>query len=125
MKAFRVLLDENRIGLLPASKIAEAFDYTLNNWHRLLVFLDDGEVEIDNNLIVNSIRPLALGRKNWMFTGSVNGAKWASVAYTLCACAKLHGLNPYQYFLMLLKELPMAKAGDIDRFLPWNLGVTL
>jgi len=122
MKAFKVFLDNNRIGLLPASKIAKAFDYTLNNWHRLTVFLDDGEVEIDNNLIENSIRPLALGRKNWMFAGSPNGAEWASVAYTLSACAKLHGLNSYEYFLMLLEELPKAKACDLDRFLPWNIG---
>ena len=122
MGRFREFLDNNRVGLLPASKIAKAFDYTLNNWQRLNVYLSDGEVEIDNNLIENSIRPLALGRKNWMFAGSPKGAEWASVAYSIIATAKLHGLDPYEYICVLLKELPKTKSTDLDRFLPWNFG---
>jgi transposase len=121
MERLKEFLQENRVDLLPASKIAKAFDYTLNNWKELSVYLDDGEVEIDNNLIENAIRPLALGRKNWMFAGSDNGAKWASTAYTIIATAKLHGLDPYAYICLLLRELPKMKSHEIDRLLPWNI----
>ncbi len=123
MQRLHEFLKENRAGQAPASKIAKAMDYALNNWKELKVFLDDGEVEIDNNLIENAIRPLALGRKNWMFAGSENGAAWASTAYTIIATAKLHGLDPYAYICMLLTELPRTKPEDLDRLLPWNLAV--
>ena len=121
MLQLKAFLQENRAGLTPASNIAKAFNYALNNWKELTVFLDDGEVEIDNNLIENAIRPLALGRKNWMFAGSANGAKWASTAYTLIATAKLHGLDPYAYIVFLLEKLPQTKPDDYDRLLPWSV----
>jgi transposase len=121
MQQLKSFLQQNRTGLTPASKIAKAFDYTLNNFKELSVFLDDGEVEIDNNLIENAIRPLALGRKNWMFAGSANGAKWASTAYTIIATAKLHGLDPYAYIASLLEKLPQTKPDDYDRLLPWSV----
>lgn len=121
MNRLNELLRTNRPSLTPASRIAKAFDYTLNNWALLSAFLDDGEIEIDNNLVENQIRPLVLGRKNWMFAGSHDGAKRASTAYTLIATAKLHGLNPYQYILMLLTKLPRMQVNQIDTLLPWNL----
>ena len=121
MKKIHDFLVENLSGQAPSSRIAQAIGYALNNWKELEVYLDYGEIEIDNNLIENCIRPLALGRKNWMFAGSANGAKWASTAYTIIATAKLHGLDPHAYVTMLLTELPKMKAGDIDRLLPWNI----
>jgi transposase len=121
MARFKAFLHENRPAMTPSSGIAKAFDYTLNNWNELSVFLNDGEVEIDNNLIENAIRPLALGRKNWMFAGSANGAKWASTAYTIIATAKLHGLDPYAYIHQLLRKLPGMNSNEIDQLLPWNM----
>jgi hypothetical protein len=121
MARLHELLRTHRPSLTPASQIAKACDYVLSNWALLTAYLDDGEIEIDNNLVENQIRPLALGRKNWMFAGSPNGAKRASTAYTLIATAKLHGLDPYQYILMLLTKLPGMQANQIDSLLPWNL----
>ena len=103
----------------PASGTGKAIGYLLGNWQRLKVCMDDGEVEIDNNNIENAIRPLALGRKNWMFAGSENGAKWASTAYTIIATAKLHNLDPKKYIELLLEKLPAMKSSEIDSLLPW------
>jgi transposase len=105
----------------PASGTAKAIGYTIDNWQRLKVYLDDGEVEIDNNNVENKIRPLALGRKNWMFAGSENGARWASTAYTIIATAKLHNLDPKKYVELLLEKLPSMKSSGIDALLPWNI----
>jgi hypothetical protein len=107
--------------LTPASRIAKAFDYTLNIWPLLTVFLDDGEIGTDNNLVENQIRPLGLGRKNWMFAGSHDGVKRASTAYTLVATAKVNGLDPYHYIMMLFTKLSRMQTNQIDTLLPWNL----
>jgi hypothetical protein len=86
------LLD-NQFKTLPKSKIGKAISYTLGLWKRLIHYIEDGQLEIDNNLVENSIRPVALGRKNYLFAGSHNGAEWAAVIYTLLENAKLKGLE--------------------------------
>jgi transposase len=69
-------------------------------------------------LIENAIRPVALGRKNFIFVGSHNAAKWPAVIYSLCAIAKNHSVSEFVYFKELLTELPKSKACDIQKFLP-------
>ncbi|ODS22915.1 hypothetical protein AB835_11730 [Candidatus Endobugula sertula] len=84
--------------------------------------LDDGSYPIDNNLAENAIRPFAVGRRNWLFANSQEGAKSSANLYSLIQTAKANGLNPYEYLKQVFKELPNARSiEDIEKCLPWNL----
>ena len=86
---------ENQVKTLPASSIGKAINYTLNLWKRLVRYVDDGRCEIDNNLIENSIRPIAIGRKNYLFAGSHEAAQRAAMIYSFMATCKKNGTtNP-------------------------------
>jgi transposase len=102
------------------NNIGKAFMYTLNRWKELTRYLENGEVEISNNLIENLYRPLALGRRNWLFAGSEKGAQRLADAYSVILTCKLHGVNSFKYLSDILKKLPLRKARDIDDLLPWN-----
>jgi hypothetical protein len=103
--------------ILPKNKMGEAIDYTLNHWIQLTRFLEDGRLPIDNNLCENTIRPVALGRKNWLFAGSPEGAKRMAIIYSLVATCKLNGINPYEYFLDILPKAatyPDKRVADLS-----------
>ena len=102
----------------PQSPIRKACNYGLGQWDGFKPFLTDGRVELSNNLVENIIRPVTLGRKNYLFKGSENGAKRGAIIYSIIATAKLHDLDPLQYIKMLLKELPNTKSNDIGKFMP-------
>ena len=89
-------------------------------WTRLKRYVEDGRLEIDNNLVENSIRPVAIGRKNYLFAGSHNGAKWAAIFYTILANAELNGLEPMSYLKELLKILPDYPVKELENLLPVN-----
>ncbi len=118
LKNIRQWLIKNKAEVLPKSSIGKAVDYTLNLWSRLARYVDDGRFEIDNNLVENSIRPIALGRKNYLFAGSHNGAKWAAILYTLLAAAELKGLEPKAYLKELLKKIPDYPMKRLEELLP-------
>ena len=83
---------------IPAgSATAKAIDYSLNRWEALTRFLDEGELPIDNNWVENHIRPIALGRQNWLFAGSLRAGKRAAAIMSLIHSAKLNGHDPYAY----------------------------
>ena len=105
----------------PQSPIRKACNYGLGQWDGFKPFLTDGRVELSNNLVENIIRPVTLGRKNYLFKGSENGAKRGAIIYSIIATAKLHDLDPLQYIKMLLKELPNTQSNDIDKFMPDTL----
>ena len=84
--------------------------YLHEQWDRLIRYLDDGEYPIDNNPIENSIRPFAIGRKNWMFSNSQAGAKASANLYSLVETAKANGLNPYDYLRWVFTQLPNATS---------------
>ncbi len=107
--------------LTPSSALKKAINYAQNSWSGLILYAEHGFMEIDNNLIENAFRPLAVGRKNWLHGGSENGAAWAANAYSIIATAKMRNLDPYKYVMFLLKELPKAMVSDVDKFLPWNV----
>ena len=111
---------ENRMQVLPKSAIGQAIDYTLSLWTRLRRYVEDGRLEIDNNLVENSIRPVAIGRKNYLFAGSHNGARWAAIFYTLLANAELNGLEPKSYLKELLEILPDYPINELENLLPAN-----
>jgi hypothetical protein len=103
--------------------IAKAIDYSLNRWTALTRFLEDGAVPVDNNWIENRIRPIALGRSNWLFAGSLRGGQRAAAAMSLIQSAKLNGHDPYHYLKDVLGRLPTQPASRIEELLPhrWTL----
>ena len=100
--------------------IAKALDYSLKRWPALSRYLDDGAVPIDNNHIEQQIRPWALGRKNWLFAGSLRSGKRAAALMSLIQSAKLNGHDPYAYLKDVLARLPTQRASEIAELLPHN-----
>ncbi len=103
------------------SGTAEAIRYALNRWQALGRFLEDGSVEIDNNAAERSIRPIALGRKNWLFAGSDKGGERAAGILSLIETAKLNGLDPEAYLRDVLTRIADHPINRIGELLPWNI----
>ena len=98
--------------------IAKALDYSLKRWQALTRFIDDGQLPIDNNWIENQMRPIAIGRKNWLFAGSQLAGQRAVAIMSLIQSAKLNGLDPYAYLRDVLQRLPTHKAAQVGELLP-------
>jgi transposase len=98
--------------------IAKAIDYSLGRWQALTRFLDDGALPIDNNWVENRIRPIALGRNNWLFAGSLRAGKRAAAIMSLIQSARLNGHDPYRYLKDVLERLPTQRASRIGELLP-------
>jgi transposase len=91
---------------LPGSDVAQAINYTLNQWHKLLVCFEDGALELDTNLVENMIRPTKLGMKNWMFFGSLEAGTNNALIYTPLANCRAQSIDPEDYLIEVLKRLP-------------------
>jgi transposase len=105
--------------VLAKGKLCGAINYTLALWDRLTLFLNRGEIEIDNNLIENGIRPTAVGKKNWLFMGSETTGQRAAIIYTMVECAKRHGHDPEVWLADVLERLPaMTNRDDLSVLLP-------
>ena len=100
--------------------LAKVFRYALGRWHAFSLFLDDGRVAIDNNAAERAVRPICLGKKNWLFAGSEAGAETLARAMTLIESAKMNGLDPQAYITDLLNRIHDHKINRIDELLPWN-----
>ncbi|OZY57294.1 IS66 family transposase [Pseudomonas lundensis] len=100
------------------SAISKALDYSLKRWAALSRYLDDGAVPIDNNWAENQIRPWALGRKNWLFAGSLRSGKRAAAIMSLIQSARLNSHDPYAYLKDVLTRLPTQRASEIGQLLP-------
>ncbi|MDB5392899.1 MAG: transposase [Rhodospirillales bacterium] len=100
------------------SATAKAIRYTLDRWKALVRYLDDGDLPIDNNWVENRIRPVALGRSNWLFAGSLRAGRRAAVIMSLIQSAKLNGHDPYRYLKDVLERLPTQPASRIEDLLP-------
>jgi hypothetical protein len=103
---------------LPQGLLGQAIDYTLKRWEALTRFVEDGMLEIDNNLIENAIRPSALGKRNWLFIGHPEAGERSAVIYTLLGSCRRHGINPFDYLKDLFARLPSAMITEIKRFTP-------
>jgi transposase len=103
---------------LPQSLLGQAIAYALNQWPMLIRFLEHGEVEIDNNLVENAIRPTALGKKNWLFFGSEEAGQRSAVMYTLIENCRMHGVEPYTYLKDVLARLPRTTNREVDQLTP-------
>lgn len=103
---------------LPNSEVQKAIQYALSQWEALMLFLTNPAIQLDNNLIENQMRPIALGRKNWMFAGSHEGAMRAAIFYTLINSCRLNKVNTWQYFNNVLPRLVKASPNEISQLLP-------
>jgi len=118
--AFKLWLLETWEGLTPKHKLNTAIEYSLSRWQELGRYILNGELEIDNNLIENQIRPVALGRKNYLFAGSHNGAQRSAMIYSLLGTCKLQGVDPYAWLKDVLLRLPDHPVNRVSELLPQN-----
>ena len=116
--AFHQWMLLQRQKITDGSATAKALDYSLKRWVALTRFLGDGQLPIDNNWIENQIRPIAIGRNNWLFAGSLRAGQRAAAVMSLIQSAKLNGHDPYAYLKDVLARLPTQKNHDIDELLP-------
>lgn len=104
--------------ILPKSLLGKAIDYTLHQWDLLLVYLDEGRIEIDNNLVENAIRPTAVGKKNWLFIGA-EGAGWRSaILFSIVESCRSRGIDPYEYLRDVLTRLPAMTNWQVATITP-------
>ncbi|WP_391203207.1 IS66 family transposase [Psychrobacillus sp. L4] len=123
LDAYLVWLKEQQELVTPKSATGMAISYTLKQWPKLITFMKDGRIEIDNNRAERSIKPFVIGRKNWLFAASTNGANSSAIIYSLVETAKENGLNPFFYLQYLFEELPqfdMEENLKIEHLLPWS-----
>lgn len=114
----REWLTLQRLKVPDGSATAKAIKYTLGRWEALTRYIDDGDLPIDNNWLENRIRPVALGRANWLFAGSLRAGQRAAVIMSLIQSAKLNGHDPYRYLKDVLERLPTQPASRIEELLP-------
>ena len=105
---------------LPQSPLGKAVRYTLNEWSALTRYLEDGRLEIDNNLTENAIRPSAVGKKNWLFIGHPEAGWRAAVIYSLTVSCQRRGIDPEKYLCDVLQRLPGLKQSELHTLLPAN-----
>lgn len=103
---------------LPKSPLGQAIDYALGQWWMLQIFLGEGRVEIDNNLVENAIRPTAIGKKNWLFIGEAQAGERGAILYTVVESCRRRGLNPYAYLRNVLTRLPSLTNKQIQDVSP-------
>ena len=120
----RWLIDHGT-AFLPQSDAGKAVTYTLGLWTQLQVYLDHGEVEIDNNLVENAIRPTAIGKKNWLFIGAEGAGQNSAILYTLVQECRRLGINPQDYFTLALSRIPAATNHNVGQLTPEALSPML
>jgi len=109
--------------VLPKSALGKAIAYCIPRWDNLLAYLNDGSLEIDNNLAENAIRPIALGRKNYLFAGSARGAERAAMFYSFFGTCKKNDINPFEWLKKVLEVIPTYKVSKLSDLLPQNLNL--
>ena len=106
----------------PKSTLGKAIHYALNEWEKLIKFLNLPHVRIDNNLVENAIRPFVIGRKNWMFSDTPKGAESSAFMYSLIESAKANGQDPYWYLRFLFEKYPYVQSkAEMKKLLPCYL----
>ena len=111
-------LDEQQGQVLPKSRMGEAIGYCLGNWKALTEYVHDGDLSPDNNAAENAIRPIVLGRKNWLFAGSDNGGRTGAVLASLVASCRRHGVDVFPYLRDVLTRIAATPVSRLDPFLP-------
>lgn len=118
----RAWLDESLPQVPPQSATGKALNYLHNEWTKLIGYLNDGRLEIDNNRTENAIRPFVIGRKNWLFSDSEHDVNVGANLYSLIETAKANGLEPYAHLRRVFTELPLVDTVEaIEALLPVNI----
>jgi len=120
---FKEWIDRESPLVLPQSLLGKAFTYCKNQWPKLIRFLDDGRLEIDNNRAERSIKPFVIGRKNWLFANTPSGAQTSAIIYSIVETAKENGINPFDYLKFIFERIKTINPVDpatIDSLMPWN-----
>ena len=108
------------VNMPPKLAVSRAITYALNQRKWLMNVFLDGRLELSNNRAERSIKPFVMGRKNWLFSNSVNGAKASAIAFTIIETAKENGLKSFEYLQFLLETLPNVTTSQIDELMPWS-----
>ena len=124
LSEFRQWLQATEQSVLPKSPIGQALQYVLPRWDGLVRYCENGALSIDNNLSERSVRPVAIGRKNYLFMGSDNGGKAAAILYSMMASAKANQVEPFAYVRDLLVQLSRHSPPSAAAILPntWLAG---
>ncbi len=120
VEAFKVWAEQQLGSISGKSDLAKAFRYVLTRWAAFTLFLEDGRVAIDNNAAERAMRPIGIGRKNWLFAGSDAGGETLASAMTIIETAKLSGLDPQAYLADVLGRINDHKNNRLHELLPWN-----
>ena len=110
--------------VLPQSTIGKAISYSLQRWDKLSLYTSDARLQIDNNLVENAIRPVAIGRKNYLFAGSHNGARRAAMLYSFMGTCKISDVNPFEWLRDILRRIPSHSVNKLEELLPNNWSAT-
>lgn len=119
LSKLKIWLEQDQPNLVGNSKLIEAANYLANQWHKLIRYVDEGRLSIDNNRAERAVKPFVIGRKNWLFSQTANGAHASATLYSIVETAKINGLIPFNYICACLDELCQPEP-DIDSLLPWN-----
>jgi transposase len=128
LKEFRLWLEQNlEKGLIHDDLLSTAFIYLYRQWDKLTRFVDDGRLKLDNNTAEGHIRPIALGRKNWLFCRSEAGATSTALWYSVVETAKANGWEPYHYLRMIFSQVPiyLQEGKSLEPLMPWNIPPTI
>jgi transposase len=120
LQSFEKWMKEEYIKVPPKSAIAKALQYSIGKWQELTTYTTNGMLNIDNNPVENSIRPVAIGRKNYLFAGSHEAAQRSAMLYSLLGTCKLHDINPFVWLKDVLQRLPAYPINKIEELLPQN-----
>jgi transposase len=120
VEAFQAWAEQQLTRIPGKGDLAKAFRYGLSRWPSFCLFLEDGRVSIDNNPAERALRPIGIGRKNWLFAGADTGAETLARAMTIIETAKMNGLDPQAYLADVLDRIHDHKINRLDELLPWN-----
>jgi len=112
-----------KANVVTKSALGKAISYCQNQWHKLVHYIDDGNLTIDNNRAERAIKPFVIGRKNWLFSNTANGAKASAMLYSIIETAKANGLTPFNYIAHCLEQFS-RECVDVEKLLPWNVNLS-
>jgi len=118
LKGMWLWMQQQYLHVLPKSAIGKALAYSIERWYKLSIYTTDGRLNIDNNPVENSIRPVALGRKNYLFAGSHEAAKRSGMLYSLLGTCKMHGVEPYSWLKDVLHKIADHPVNRVQELLP-------
>jgi len=124
LEEYKAWLDKSILQVPPKSALGKALAYSLNQWPKLIRYLEDGQLNIDNNRAERAVKPFVIGRKNWLFSNTTSGAHASSVLYSIVETAKANNLVPFDYLHHVLKVLSEHSGDDsLMKLLPWNVSL--